>query len=114
MPQDVRSQDCGDTEGLQKCKGDPFQGTVDSLNVTGEDKHVKDIMVARGMYMKEGAVAIMVSVFNGQVNGMKLVIKGGSFGSSVMLSQLVKGVDLKVTLKMTGNLEKLKCPEDLG
>ena len=83
---------------------------MDSLNVTGEDKHVKDIMVARGMYMKEGAVAIMVSVFNGQVNGMKRVIKGGSFGSSVMLSQLVKGADTKVTLKMTGNLEKLKCP----
>ena len=52
----------------------------------------------------------MASVVNGQVHGMKFVIRGGSFGSSIALNQLVKGADAEVTLMLQVDLEKLTWP----
>ena len=64
-------------------------------------------MKTRGMDIKDGAVAIVTSVGNGQVQGMKFVTRGGSFGSTIPLSQLVQGADAGVTLKLNAELEKL-------
>ena len=83
---------------------------AEKLNVTGEEQYVEEVMKTRGMDIKDGAVAIVTSVGNGQVQGMKFVTRGGSFGSTIPLSQLVKGADAGVTLKLNVELEKLKWP----
>ena len=86
------------------------QELAEKLNVTGEEKHVEEVMKTRGMDIKEGAVAIVASVVNGQVRGMKFVTRGGTFESSIALSQLVKGADAEVTLKLKIELEQLTWP----
>ena len=59
-------------------------------------------MKTRGMDIKDGAVAIVTLVGNGQ-----FVTRGGNLGSTIPLSQLVQGADAGVTLKLNAELEKL-------
>ena len=75
---------------------------AEKLNVTGEEKYVEEVMKPRGRDIKDGAVAIVKLVGNGQ-----FVTRGGNLGSTIPLSQLVKGADAGVTLKLNVELEKL-------
>ena len=65
--QDVGSQECGDLQGIQERERDPVQELAEKLNVTGEEKYVEEVMKARGMDIKNGAVTIVTSVGNGRV-----------------------------------------------
>ena len=80
------------SQGIQERERDPVQ---------------EEVMKTRGMDIKDGAVAIVTSVGNGQVQGMKFVTRGGNLGSTIPLSQLVQGADAGVTLKLNAELEKL-------
>ena len=63
--QDVGSQECGDPQGIQERERDPVQELAEKLNVTGEGKHVEEVMQNRGMDSKDGAAAILALVGNG-------------------------------------------------
>ena len=95
---------------FRNARGNLSQELAEKLNVTGEEKHVDEVMKTRGMDIAEGAVAIVASVTNGQVRGMKFVTRGGIFESNIPISQLVKGADPEVTLKLRIELEKLSWP----
>ena len=95
---------------FRSARGNLSLELAEKLNVTGEEKHVEEVMKTRGMDIKEGAVAMVASVVNGQVRGMKFVTRGGTFESSILLSQLVKGADAEVSLKLKVELEKLVWP----
>ena len=84
---DVGSQDCGDPQGIQERERDPVQ---------------EEVLKTRGRDIKDGAVAIVTLVGNGQ-----FVTRGGNLGSTIPLSQLVQGADAGVTLKLNAELEKL-------
>ena len=66
LVQDVGSQECGDPQGIQERERDPVQELAEKLNVTGEGKHVEEVMQNRGMDSKDGAAAILALVGNGQ------------------------------------------------
>ena len=62
---------------FRKAEGTLTKELVQALNVTGEDKYVEDVLKARGVDTKEGAVAVITKVVNGKVDGMKFAIVGG-------------------------------------
>ena len=75
------------SQGIQERERDPVQ---------------EEVLKTRGRDIKDGAVAIVTLVGNGQ-----FVTRGGNLGSTIPLSQLVQGADAGVTLKLNAELEKL-------
>ena len=96
---------------FRKAEGTLTKELVQALNVTGEDKYVEDVLKARGVDTKEGAVAVITKVVNGKVDGMKFAIVGGGvFHSDIALEKFVKGTPAGIFLRLKIKLELFEWP----
>ena len=85
---------------------------ADKLNVTGEEENVDLGLKALGGIDTgvSGALAMIMSVRDGKVQGMKYVIRGAKFGSTVEVARLWAGADKEVKLKVDVDLSIFQFP----
>ena len=97
---------------FRKADGVLSQDRAEKLNVTGEEKNVDlGLKSLSGIATAvNGALAVIMSVRDGKVQGMKYVIRGAKFGSTVEVARLRAGADKDVRLKVDVDLSVFPVP----
>ena len=106
---DVGYQDCEIPKDFVSARGILSQELAEKLNVTGEEKYVEEVMKARGMDIKNGAVTIVTSVGNGRVRHQRrqLWVARSASSNGLEKSPLSKTVILK-NLRREGMNKRVK------
>ena len=97
---------------FRKADGVLSQDLAEKLNVTGEEENVDVVLKSLSGINTEvnGALAVIMSVRDGKVQGMKYVIRGAKFGSTVEAARLWAGADKEVKLKVDVDMSVFQFP----
>lgn len=97
---------------FRKADGVLTQDLADKLNVTGEEENVDlGLKALCGIDTAvNGALAVIMSVKDGKVQGMKYVIRGAKFGSTVEVARLWAGASKDTKLKVDIDLSVFQFP----
>ena len=97
---------------FRKADGVLTQDLADKLNVTGEEGNVDlGLKALCGIDTAvNGALAVIMSVKDGKVQGMKYVIRGAKFGSTVEVARLWAGASKDTKLKVDIDLSVFQFP----
>ena len=97
---------------FRKAEGALSRELSDKLNVTGEEGDVDRALKLLGDINVETteAVAVVASIKDGRVEGMKFVIRGANFQSNVAVSKMFAGGNKDVFIRIGVNLEQFQFP----
>ncbi len=97
---------------FRKADGVLSQDLAEKLNVTGEEENIDAVLKALSGINTgvNGALAVIMSVRDGKVQGMKYVIRGAKFGSNVEVARLWAGADKEVRLKVDVDMSMFQFP----
>ena len=97
---------------FRKGEGTLSRELSDKLNVTGEEGDVDNALKIVGDIdvKKTGAVAVVASIKDGRVEGMKFVIRGASLQSTVPVQKIYAGDNKDVSIRVKVNLELFQFP----
>ena len=99
---------------FRKADGVLSQDLAEKLNVTGEENVDLGLKSLSGIATAvNGALAVIMSVRDGKVQGMKYVIRGAKFGSTVEVARLRAGADKDVRLKVDVDLSVFQFPGNI-
>ena len=97
---------------FRKGEGTLSRELSDKLNVTGEEGDVDNALKIVGDIdvKKTGAVAVVASIKDGRVEGMKFAIRGASLQSTVPVPKIYAGGNKDVSIRVKVNLELFQFP----